>query len=936
MRKLKNIVEILFVLLVLPLVSLYANSTINGVKQFNKSVYGAASQNWSVSSTSKGMIYFANHKGLLEFDGSTWQLHELPNQTILRAVKVYADSIIFTSGYQELGYWKKDIFGQLQYHSLNPKAEKYFSKNIEFWNIITSDQAVYFHSFNGILCYESDSIKAIKLPGMASIMNTIRGKILVSIRDKGLFQIIGNEIQPFLPHPFFNEKLVRFILPYKNNQLLIGTEANGVFIWNGTEFKQWKTDWEEYFVENELNRGHYSSNGDLILGTIKDGIVIFDKDEMLTQKVNVANGLLNNTILGITTDSWGNIWLGLDDGINFIPANANQSFTIENIPSIGAIYSTAILGDKTYFGTNQGLFVRDGKNNLTFIPGTQGQVWDCQVIEGKLWAGHNQGTFIVENNTARMISNFSGGFSIRKDNTAGSYIQSTYTSLVKYAQDNNGNIQHKNIDGFFDLIRYIEIDHLGNIWASHMRLGVFKIVTDDKREKATNISYYGENIFGQNHSIHVFKVENRIVFTTGKQLFTYDDLNDSIISYNNLNQQLEEYASAHRIIEAPNHHYWFITTNNIGLFQITNDKTVLIKEYPTLLFNATPLVDKYENILPLNDTKAILCLQNGIALLDASQAEIESEIENHKPTFQQLEVTSNNGIHTALPLNSSDFKLRNNQNNLKIRISFPHFTNLPLSHSFLLEGLGTNWSEKRSKPEFTFERLPFGEYTLKIKTSDIWGNESQILELPFEILPPWYLSSLAIIAYVVFLIAILFAFRSLGIRQTKRKEQQQHEKREKELIRLRNEKLRDEIQHKSKELASSTMAIIKKNEFLLDLKKSVEKQKSELGSRYPDKYYTHLNKKIDENISNRDDWTVFETNFERAHEQFFLKMKKSFPELTSSDLRLCAYLKMNLSSKEIAPLLGISVRGVENHRYRLRKKMDLQHDESLTDTILGM
>ncbi|MBN1985042.1 MAG: regulator, partial [Prolixibacteraceae bacterium] len=164
----------------------------------------------------------------------------------------------------------------------------------------------------------------------------------------------------------------------------------------------------------------------------------------------------------------------------------------------------------------------------------------------------------------------------------------------------------------------------------------------------------------------------------------------------------------------------------------------------------------------------------------------------------------------------------------------------------------------------------------------------------------------------------------------------QHEKREQELIRLRNEKLRNEVEHKSKELANSTMSIIKKNEFLLELKTIIDKQKNELGSRYPDKYYNYLNNKIDKNISNQDDWQIFETNFERAHEQFFHKIKEAYPDLTSSDLRLCAYLRMNLSSKEIAPLLGISVRGVENHRYRLRKKLNLEHDESLTDIILSM
>jgi len=224
---------------------------------------------------------------------------------------------------------------------------------------------------------------------------------------------------------------------------------------------------------------------------------------------------------------------------------------------------------------------------------------------------------------------------------------------------------------------------------------------------------------------------------------------------------------------------------------------------------------------------------------------------------------------------------------------------------------------------------------MNAKAIDPWGNESNEFTCSFEVLPPWYASTFAILFYVVLLVTILLLFRRWGIRMTKRKEQQQHDEREKELIRLRNSKLREEVEHKSKELANSTMSIIRKNEFLMELKEIIDKHKTELGSRYPDKYFNFLNKKIDENISNQDDWQVFENNFERAHDQFFEKMKTSYPQLTQSDLRLCAYLRMNLSSKEIAPLLGISFRGVENHRYRLRKKMNLEHDENLVHIING-
>ncbi|HSO86782.1 MAG TPA: triple tyrosine motif-containing protein, partial [Draconibacterium sp.] len=880
-----------------------------------------------------GFVYFANHQGLLEFDGTTWNLYRLPNETVLRAVQVQNDSVIYTSGYMELGYWKSDRFGKLHYFSLYEKAKHYLFKNTEFWNIAIADSFVYFQSFNQILTYHADSVSVVDLPPFISVMKKVNNRLLVAQRNVGIYEIVGGTVKPFLKGDFFNNKLVQFLIPFKDNQLLIGTASHGIFVWNGNEILPWNKDWTDYFIKNELNRGFYSKNGHIIIGTIIDGIAVFDETGTLLMKTNAQNGLPNNTVLGIEADEWQNLWLALDDGIGFIRQNHTKGFSIENIPEVGAIYTMTVFNENLYLGTNQGLFVRPlkaGSKNFMLVPETQGQIWDCKVIDRKLWVGHNSGTFTVQGSRALQIFDQAGGFSIKPDlKHSDLLIQSTYNDLVVYKKNGDSYNFRNRISGFSDLIRFIEIDHLGNIWASHLHRGIFKITTDDNRDKVIDVKSYGEEIFKKNLSANVFKVENRIVFTTGNQIFTYDDLKDTIVIFPSLNLALGEFASSHRIIEAPNHHYWFISKKSIGLFSIQQDKVTLIKEFPVSLFKNPPLVDGFENIFPTSERTSLLCLQNGIATLDASESDADKSITNFKPVLRQLELSSTRDKIIPLPLNSSQIKIKNKFNNIYIRISFPHYSDLPVSYIYHLEGLNSGWTVPGNETSFRFERLPAGDYTLKVKAVDSWGNESRIYTLSFGILPAWYASTPAIIFYMIALIVILLLFRRWGIRLTKRKEMQQHEIREKELIRLRNAKLREEVEHKSKELANSTMSIIKKNELLMELKEIIEKQKVELGSRYPDKYYNYLNKKIDENISNQDDWQIFQNNFERAHEQFFTKMKSKFPQLTQSDLRLCAYLRMNLSSKEIAPLLGISFRGVENHRYRLRKKMNLEHDESL-------
>lgn len=908
------------------------------IRNFPKEDYRAASQNWGVSPGSNGFMYFANHNGLLEFDGVAWDLHALPNEVITRAVYAENDSLIYTSGYQEMGFWKREKSGILVYHSLNPLVQNLFTKNEEFWNIASLDGEIYFHSFNRIIICHDGKATPVDVPGFANTMSKVRDQVIIAVNNKGLFKIENRQVRPFFSDPFFRDKTIRFILPYQNDQFMIGTAYNGIVIWDGQSLREWNPEWTDFLKENELNRAHLTSQGHLVLGTILGGILIFDWEENLLGHFRVANGLQNNTVLGISTDQFGNIWLALDRGIDFISSRPDHGLTREPVPGAGAVYSATVFDDNIYLGTNQGLFFRTvtgEKSRYELIPGTQGQIWDCKIVGNNLLVSHNRGTLLVRDGKASFISKNSGGFSVRHDTQSDLLIQSTYSNLVAFRKQGDRYVFNHTISGFYDLIRYLEIDHLGNIWASHMHRGIYQLKLDEKRKNVIRQKYYGSNsVFQKDHGIHVFKIENRIVFTTGEKLYTYNDLDDSIIPYDDLNEKLGIYSRSHRILEGPNHRYWFINADSFALYYIFGEKTELIRTYPLSAFAGSPLVDEFENICPVSEERAILCLENGIAWINVTVADSNKLISKFSPQLRGLHlVNRRNERMTGFPRNNR-LKIDHSHNNIRLRYAFPYYTNEPVYFQTWLRGLQEGWSEKSEKPIFRFDRLPPGTYELQVKATDLWNNESRISYLTLEVLPPWYQSLLAKILYILALILVLIIFRNWGVRQTRRKEKEEYEKQQQELIRLRNEKLNAEILYKSNELASSTMSIIRKNEFLLDLKQMMVNQKEQLGSRYPDKYFHHIVDRIDKNIGSQDDWLVFSTNFEQAHEQFLKKMKDDFPELTAKDLRLCAYLRMNLSSKEIAPLMGISVRGVENHRYRLRKKMGLDPEANLIDLIL--
>jgi len=282
------------------------------------------------------------------------------------------------------------------------------------------------------------------------------------------------------------------------------------------------------------------------------------------------------------------------------------------------------------------------------------------------------------------------------------------------------------------------------------------------------------------------------------------------------------------------------------------------------------------------------------------------------------------------------FKIPWSLNSFHVRMAFPWFSNGPVSWEWFLDGLSPQWNPNGDSPLLALVRLPPGRYTLRIRAADNWGNHSHELQIPLTVRQPWFWSVPARIFYLLLSLTALFFFRLRVIANTRKSEERKREENERELISLKNDKLQAEISYKSRELANSTMAIIKKNEFLLDLRDLVLAQKNQLGTRYPDKYSNELLRRIDNHLSSHDEWKIFETHFEQAHETFMKNLKNRYPDLTPGDMRLCAFLRMNLASKEIAPLMGISVRGVENHRYRLRSKLGLEHDENLIGTLLKL
>jgi hypothetical protein len=287
-------------------------------------------------------------------------------------------------------------------------------------------------------------------------------------------------------------------MPYGNNGYLIGTESKGFYTYENGDLSKWNTPVNQLIEKEKLFCGIALSGNYYAFGTILNGVIISDKMGNMIQHINRNKGLQNNTVLSAFTDKDRNLWLGLDNGIDYIKINSPLSF-ISDIEGLGTGYACIVHNQKLYLGTNQGLFVKPFDNlsgvdvHFELIGNTAGQVWSLDIFDGQLICGHNSGTFLINDDKAIQISTEPGAWKfIRLQNNPDLLLGGCYNGLTLLQTGNNGWKELRKIKGFAKSSRFLHEDENENIWISHGGEGIYKLKLNTGLDSVISIRLYTE------------------------------------------------------------------------------------------------------------------------------------------------------------------------------------------------------------------------------------------------------------------------------------------------------------------------------------------------------------------------------------------------------------------------------------------------------------
>jgi DNA-binding CsgD family transcriptional regulator len=628
----------------------------------------------------------------------------------------------------------------------------------------------------------------------------------------------------------------------------------------------------------------------------------------------------------------------LDNGIDYIALNYPVTHLYSTAKFYGTGYVARLYQNKLYLGTNRGLYVSDwpvpnteSAPELKFVMGTQGQVWELHVVDGQLFMCHDRGLFVIDSHGIRDLHLPTGAWSMLplKGNPDKFWL-STYRGFCIMQKKSDVLWDIQLIDSIHGSIINFEEDCNNRLFLRANRQQLTRISLNAGQNDLENEINYGPNHFPENYSIH--QLNNKIVLCSPSGFYTYDD-NERFVPDTVLNRTFGT-IDFFRTIEQKNNVIWAL------------GEQALVAQYdsaaPVVCHHNIPLSANFERIYPLNDSLAIIPNENGFALWNTHVT-----VQKQEYPLQIVEVTVMKNAQskgkTLFPDAEEAPEIPYHDNSLLIRYSLINYLHpsTVLFRTCLDDG---EWSDASADDSRLLSHISIGSHLFRVTTQLADGRTIEDV-FAFVILPPWYLTAWAYGGYVLLLTGLLFLVWKLDDMRIKRKEAQmqlrQHkdiEVKEEEIMRLKNEQLEVDILHKSQELANSAIHLARKNEILMEIKGDLLRffsQISAMDAATIQRTILQLNTKIDDNIREDDSLRKFEENFDLVHNQFISRLSSQYPSLNMTERKMCAYIKMQLSSKEIAPLLNISLRGVETTRYRLRKKLGLNRDENLTQFLMN-
>ncbi len=897
------------------------------VKNYNTHEMGFDKKTWNITQNEEGILYFANGRNILEYDGERWNKIQTPLKQVNRCLFSVTKDSMFIGMDGDYGVLKRSDTGDFNFDSLFSFNKENTGTIEEFWKIHKYKGYHIFQTFRNLYVYDGSLTTKIPAPYRFKWSTMVDKDFYVNDVKYGLFKFSGTNLMPILNEPLINDKIIG--VTEMQDQLMVITNTEGLYFVKNGKLEKWDFPETSEIAKAQIFSFLKLRNGDLALGTVSNGVYILDNNGTVKIHLNKRTGLQNNTVLTIFEDVERNLWLGLDFGVDYVKVNSNLTYTFDYLGDFGSTYAAARYKNQLYLGTNQGFYNvhnTGDRTSLTFGSLLSGQVWNLEQLDDLLWVGHDTGAFTFDGTNLIHVGKEPGAWNFKKVNKT-TIVSGNYDgiSIYKKSSETNKWVFHKKITGYSDSGRFIAIDTQEHVWVSLNTDGVHKLKVNFESGEIVDQAFFPIKDLGVER-VSVARIDDHIVVTGSGKAQVYDKTKNSFVPYSKMDKIPKFTSSLQKLRDQT----WFLSNADIsrsskGTYQYLEDLQ------GRLVFDVL-------NVFPLDNTKVLIPIYNGFAIYTETSEPTGSEIP------KTLLIRKIRSINNSNQYSRHDI-IDHDDNDINITYAQPTFGHHILYQTSLND---EEWSAWDTAANTTLLNLNEGEYVFKVRAKS--ENKISEDEITFVVNPPLHRSTMAYILYALGILLLITCFilwnryrlkkqeqkllerKRISLKEQEQRFQIEQQEQQKRIVELENTRLQEEVQNKSRELTQVAHVNMNKNKILKKIKEKLAEVQDKASEKLAYPSYNELKRYIEYYITDKEN-ELFTINFDKSHQDFYSNISEKYPSLTPKDLRLCAYLRINLSSKEIAPLLGISSQSVDVSRHRLRKKMNLDTKENLTAVL---
>lgn len=532
------------------------------IHNYNRRDFGAEVQQWDVIQDARGIMYFANNAGVLEFDGRNWRLIELPSRLGVRALAIDPSGTgrIYVGAGGDFGYLAPDSAGQLQFTSLMPPAAKQDrSFDQVFTPVSAPDGRVYFQARTKLCRWFNGQIGCREVDVALSRIFVAGRKLFVQQQGVGLMEMDGDSMRLVAGGERFAEEDIRVLLPYApgdDGSILVGLRTGELFLQRDRSFQPFAADVRDGRLDERLLDGAVLPNGSFAFGTRLRGLLIVDRHGRLLNQIDRTAGLQDNYVHAVLADRQGGVWLALQTGASrvevvspfsvFDEASGLEQEWREVVKHDGSLYVRGYAGlfEASLQSAKSARHGTLGSLQFHRVREIEGSVWSLQPVADRLLVSSVNGIDEIRNkHPRRVISYRSTPMTMYRSRTDPRRV---YVGLAEglaslYLGDSGWQDEGR-VDGIDETITSIGETSSGSLWLVSQRQRVLRVdfaaAADRARPNARTprIRVYppgGDTLTGR---ISIQEVGGRPVFLTDRRIAEFDEASDQFFAVPALNE----------------------------------------------------------------------------------------------------------------------------------------------------------------------------------------------------------------------------------------------------------------------------------------------------------------------------------------------------------------------------------------------------------------